>query len=77
MADDKVNAILFKLQRSNVLSAEELSTLQSTVDILERRGIASASHHESHATPNSNHTNHHGSALDVAGILDVGQKAPR
>lgn len=77
MADEKIHAILYKLQKRAALSDDELSTLQVTVDQLERRGIAMSSHHESHASNNSHHTNHHGAALDVAGILDVVQRHQR
>jgi hypothetical protein len=74
MADEKVNAILFKIQRSSVLSDEELKTLQLTVDQLENRGLSASTHHSTDSTPGSHHAHHHSTSLEVAGFLDIAQK---
>lgn len=66
MADERMAAILSKLQRSAVLSDDELKTLQSTVDLLEQR--SSTSHHDT--------TSHHHTSrlLDVLeDIRELGQ----
>ena len=66
MADESISAILVKLQRSAVLTDDELKTLQSTVDLLEQR--ASKSHHDT--------TSHHHTSrlLDVLeDIKELGQ----
>jgi hypothetical protein len=67
MADEKVYAILYKLQQKGALTSEEIGTLQSTIDQLEQRGRSS--HHET--------TSHHHTTafLDIASdIRDTGRK---
>jgi hypothetical protein len=67
---DRVNSLLYKLQRQSTLTADEVSELQTHIDQLESVGRAAASHHESHSTPGSHYTNHHTSVVDVAGVLE-------
>lgn len=67
---DRVNSLLYKLQRQSTLTAEEVTELQTHIDQLENLGRAGASHHESHSTPGSHYTNHHTSVVDVTGVLE-------
>ena len=67
---ERINAILYKLQRQSTLTLDEVTELQTHIDQLENVGRAAASHHESHSTPGSHYTQHHTSVVDVAGILE-------
>jgi hypothetical protein len=50
------------------LAPDDIERLQSQIDVLERRGLAS-SHHESHQTHGSHFTQHHTSS--VLGLPDL------
>ena len=63
---ERIAAILGKLQKSAVLTDDELRTLQSTVDLLEAR--ASKSHHD---TTSHHHTSRLLDVLDD--IKELGQ----
>ena len=66
MANEKVEAILYRLQKKGALSEDDLSILQSTIDQLEQ-ARASETHHE---TTSHHHTS---TLLDISGIRDIGQ----
>jgi hypothetical protein len=67
---DRINSILFKLQKQANLTAEEVSALQSHIDQLENLGKTAASEHHSHSSPASHYTDHRTDVVDIVGILE-------
>jgi hypothetical protein len=59
VSKDRMYAILYKVQRQTPLTADELKDLQTRVDELETRAVATG-HHESHSHGSDHDTSHHG-----------------
>jgi hypothetical protein len=70
---DRVDAIMYRLQKKAALSDQELSDLQTAVDQLERLA-ADEPHHESHSHTSEHDTQHHGVAIELP---EVASKSSR
>jgi hypothetical protein len=65
---DRINSIMYKIQKSAALSAEELTDLQSHIDELEHRSLAA--HGD---TVQSSHF-HPSAALEIGGGRETAQR---
>jgi hypothetical protein len=61
---DRIDAIMYRLQKKATLSDQELGDLQTAVDQLEKLA-AEEPHHESHSHTSEHDTQHHGVAFEL------------
>lgn len=68
-----IEPILRKLRTRSGLSPEEVTELQAHIDQLENRAVAASSHHDTHSTPGSHYSQHHG-IMEAEDFLDRPQE---